>query len=168
MIGLVPGVLFEKLDEFLLEFEQHDREIKSGVAVVGDAAAYALVWEWGNLRQQKSGPKTVLGTNPDGEMVWLSSQAPFGWIRLHEDEYWDALKHELSKAKFDQPNAHAMTLELEKRAFNASKLIAEIMKEAAPKDSGDLADAVVAVSPSDSILDMDFDNFETMSLEGPE
>ena len=57
MPELAPEFLFDKLDEFLLEFEQHDQEIKAGVAVVGDAAAYALVWEWGNTRQSKPGPK---------------------------------------------------------------------------------------------------------------
>lgn len=161
MINVAPDVTIDELDQFLLEFQQHDQEIFAGVMVVGDPAAYALVWEWGNVRQVKPGPKTVMGTNPDGDMVWLSSQAPFGWIRRNEDEYWDALEHELSKAKFVQPNARAMTLELEKAAKRASKLIRDIMKEAVPKDSGDLADALEVVDPEDPILERETDAFET-------
>src|SRR6266850_3972819 len=98
MPDLTPVALFDKLDEFMLEFEQHDQEIKSGVMVVGDAVGYAEVWEWGNLRQTKPGPRTVIGTNPKGDMVWLSSQAPFGWIRVNEDEIWNAVRKELEKA----------------------------------------------------------------------
>jgi len=152
---LTPTLLFDKLDEFLLEFEQHDKEIQSGVMVVGEAASYAEVWEWGNLRQTKPGPRTVMGTNPKGEMVWLSSQAPFGWIRVNEDEIWAAIRNELEKANFDQPDAQAMTKELEKRAFNAAKVAAQILAEHAPKDSGELSDSLIPVNPNDSILDSD-------------
>jgi len=161
-------VLFDKLDEFMLEFEQHDKEIKSGVVVVGDAAAYALVWEYGNKRQHKQGPRTVIGTNPKGDMEWMSSQAPFGYIRVHERDYMDAVMFELGRAKFDQPDAAAMTRELEKRASNASKLIAEIIKDSAPHDSWDLAHAIKVVDASDPILDLESDNFETLLVENAE
>jgi hypothetical protein len=167
MPDLVPVALFDKLDEFMLEFEEHDMEVFSGVMVVGEAAAYAEVWEWGNLRQTKPGPRTVMGTNPKGEQVWLSSQAPFGWIRVNEDEMWSALQHELSKMSFDQPNARAMTVELEKRAYNAAKLVAQILQEHAPKDRGVLAAEVVAVKPSDGILDTE-DGFGALALTGDE
>ena len=42
-----PTTLFDKLDEFLLEFEEQDQEVEAGVMSSGEAAAYALVWEWG-------------------------------------------------------------------------------------------------------------------------
>ncbi len=165
---LIPTAFFDKLDEFMLEFEQHDKEIASGVMVIGEAAAYAEVWEWGNRRQHKAGPRTVIGTNPKGEMVWLSSQAPFGWIRVNEDEMWDAVQSELRKAKFDQPNAAAMTAELEKRAYSAAKLVAKILSEHAPKLSGDLADSLVAILPSDIILDQEDDSSGVLALTGDE
>lgn len=163
MLELVPQIMFDKLDFFLLEFAEHDREIKVGVAVVGDPAAYALVWEWGNTRQTQPGPRTVLGTNPNGEMVWMSSQAPFGYIRRNEEHFWDALENSLGKVRFDQPDAHSMTLELERAAVRAAKMVVEILHENAPRDSGDLADAFVVVDPTDPILDRDSDNYETFA-----
>lgn len=165
---LTPSVLFDKLDEFMLEFEEHDQEIKSGVMVVGDAAAYAEVWEWGNLRQTKPGPRTVIGTNPKGDMVWLSSQAPFGWIRVNEDEMWAAIRNELEKANFNQPDARSMTVELEKRATNAAKAVRLILHEHAPKYSGELADALVVVNPADSVLDTEDDDYGALALTGDE
>src|SRR3954471_15404856 len=97
--------MFDKLDELLLELEEHDKEISAGVATVGEPAAYAEVWEWGNVRQTKKGPKTVLGINPDGEKVWLTIQAPFGYIRINENEFWQAVKDELAKVKFKSTTA---------------------------------------------------------------
>jgi len=168
MPDLTPVALIDKLDEFMLEFEEHHQEIKSGVMVVGDAAGYAEVWEWGNLRQTKPGPRTVIGTNPKGDMVWLSSQSPFGWIRVNEDEIWMAVRKELEKANFDQPDARAMTVELEKRAFNAAKVTAKILEEHAPKDKGVLADSLFAVNPNDSILDTGDDDYGALALTGDE
>lgn len=163
MLELVPEFVIVKLDEFLLEFQQHDQEIKAGVGVVGDAAAYALVWEWGNTRQSEPGPKTVMGTNPDGDMVWLSSQAPFGYIRRNEDELWNALDESLKKANFDQPNARAMTVELEKAAVRAAKMMKDILRDHAPVDSEQLVDSFVVIDPTDSILDGETDNYETFA-----
>src|ERR1700756_3450419 len=116
---IYPTMLFDKLDEFLLEFEEHDEEIFAGVASVGPAAAYAEVWEWGNIRQTKQGPKTVQGTNPAGEIVWLSLQAPFGYIKINENRMWEALKQELGKVKFKSTNAREMTEELQEAARKA-------------------------------------------------
>ena len=103
MAAAFPGlkVDFANIDEFLVELVNVP-EVTAGVASVGDAAAYALVWEWGNTRQKKPGPKTVKGTNPDGKMVWLSSQAPFGYIRIHEPEYWQVIEEEMSSVDLNK------------------------------------------------------------------
>src|SRR6266403_6068379 len=124
---IYPTALFDKLDEFMLEFIQHDKEITAGVASIGPAAAYADTWEWGNVRQSKPGPKTVLGTNPDGKMVWLTIQAPFGYIKINENLYWEILKEELGKVKFKGPKASDITNEMESAAIRAMKRIAEIV-----------------------------------------
>jgi len=158
-----PTFLFDKLDEFLLEFEEHDQMITSGVMSVGEAAAYALVWEWGNVRQTQPGPKTVLGTNPDGDEVWLSIQAPFGYIKIHENSYYEILKIELKKVKFEGTNPKAITKELEEAAFRAMKQIAKLIGDYAPIDKGDLSKSFVAVRPGDPSLD-DSDDDRTLVI----
>ena len=164
--SLYPTVLFDKLDEFLLEFEQHDKEIKAGMASVGDAAAYALVWEWGNIRQSLPGPKTVLGTNPNGKTVWLSGQAPFGYIRVNTPQYWKAVHEAMRDVNFNQPNAKAMTRELEREASKASKMFVDITQLTVPVDSGDLRDSLKPVAPNDPILDEEPEsNYVTLVLE---
>lgn len=156
-----PVIDFEfVLDKFMLEFEQHDKEIFAGVAVIGDAAEYALVWEWGNTRQTKPGPKTVLGTSPDGTMIWLSSQAPFGYIRINEGKYWEIAKQVLGEVRFTQTNAVAMTKELERAAWKMSTMMAEVVKMSAPVDKGTLQRGITPVKPGDSILDQELSGSE--------
>lgn len=159
-----PDITFENIDAFLLEMEQHDKMIKAGVMVIGDASDYALVWEWGNTRQKKPGPKTVIGTNPNGEMVWLSSQAPFGYIRINEPFFHRIIEDELAKLEFNQPSAVAITREIEKGAKRISKGIADVIREAAPIDSGLLRRSIVPIDPNDPILDRETDEFQTLDL----
>ena len=153
--------LIDKLDEFLLEFREHDKEIAAGVASVGDAAAYALVWELGNIRQSKKGSKTVQGTTPDGETVWLSIQAPHGYIRIHENDYIQILKQELGKCKFDSTNPQDMTEELEAAAIRTVKRCAKLVQDTVPVYSGKLHDSIEIVEPDDVILE---DNDDTRTL----
>lgn len=155
MASIYPTVLFDKLDEFLLEFEEHDQMIEYGVMATGPAAAYAEVWEWGNARQTKAGPKTVLGTNPDGEMVWLSSQAPFGYIRVNQDQFLEVVKIELGKVKFNSTNAAGITEELQKAGRKIMKEISGIIQDTAPVDTGQLRSSFKVVEDGDSLLDSD-------------
>jgi hypothetical protein len=162
-----PTFVFDKLDVLLLEFEEHDKLISAGVATVGEAAAYAEVWEWGNVRQTQPGPKTTLGTNPDGEQVWLSIQAPFGYIKIHESRYWEFLKEELEKVEFKSTTAQGITDELEKAAIKAMKRVADLIGESAPVDKGTLSDSFRVVLPGDILLDDDdTDDERTLLLEG--
>ena len=148
-----PTIMFDKLDEFLLELEEHDKEISAGVMSVGPAAAYSEVWEWGNVRQTKPGPKTVLGTNPDGSSVYLSIQAPFGYIKINENQYWEIVKEELNKVEFKGTTAREITKELEAAGFKAMRRIAKVIAEHAPVDHGDLSKSFEAVPPGDTMLD---------------
>lgn len=152
---IYPTALFDKLDEFMLEFIGLDKEISAGVASEGEAAAYAEVWEWGNVRQHKSGPKTVLGTNPAGKIVWLTIQAPFGYIKINENIYWQILRAELAKVEFKGPKASDITKELEAASVRAMKQIAQIIGDHAPKDHGDLSKSFKVVMPGDNLLDDD-------------
>lgn len=156
--------MFDKIDEFLLEMAEHDKEIKCGVASVGPASAYAETWEWGNVRQSKPGPKTVLGQNPDGEQVWLSIQAPFGYIKINENAYWDALKQELAKVSFKGPGAKQITEELQAAGKRAMRLCAQLIGDSAPVDKGDLSHSFKVVEDGDPILD-NSDDTRTLILE---
>jgi hypothetical protein len=164
---IYPTVLFDKLDEFLLEFEQHDRMVSAGVQVIGEGAAYALVWEYGNVRQTQYGPRTVMGVNPDGTSIWMSTQAPYGYIATNTQEYYDIATAVLTGLRFDQPDAAAMNAELERGARLISRRMAEIVKDAAPKDTGVLARGIQPVDPGDSLLDTDLDDMDerTLSLD---
>lgn len=163
MIPVFPELVFDKLDELFLEFEEHDKLIAAGVAAIGEAAAYAEVWEWGNVRQTKQGPKTVLGTNPDGEEVWLSVQAPFGYIAIHESQYWDIMKEELGKVEFKSSTAQGITKELETAAVKAMKRVKDLIEESAPVDKGILSKSFRVVLPDDILLDED-DNEDERTL----
>jgi hypothetical protein len=151
----IPSLMFE-LDKFLLELEQHDKEIQAGVASVGEAAAYSLVWEFGNVRQVKKGPKTVKGTNLlTGEVVWLSIQAPHGYIRISENLYWESLRYEMSQVTFKGNTAKEITKELEACAVRVMKTIRKIIADHAPVDKGTLEHSFEVVMPGDVLLDGD-------------
>lgn len=159
-----PTIEFENIDEFLLEMEQHDKMISAGVMIVGDAAAYGPVWEWGNTRQKKPGPKTVIGTNPAGEQVWLSSQAPFGYIWRNEPYMHMIVDDVLAELEFNQPSAAAITKEIERGAKKISKAIAQIVSDDAPVDKGHLRKSIVPVDPGDTILDQETDDERLLDL----
>lgn len=129
-----------------------DGDVSVGVVAEGDAAAYAEVWEWGNARQTKPGPKTVLGTNPDGQMVWLSIQAPFGYIHINEPFFWRIIDEELQKVDLNQPNKAALQKEFETHARVIASAMADVIKDSAPVDTGQLRDSIKPVEPGDSIL----------------
>jgi hypothetical protein len=153
----VPTVLFE-LDKFLLELEQHNKEVQAGVASIGEAAAYSLVWEFGNAEQTKEGPKTTRGYNVEtGETVWLTIQRPYGYIRVNENLYWEILRDEMGKVTFSGNTASEINQELEACAVRVMKRIAKLLEETAPVDKGTLSDSFEVVEPGSNLLDEDAD-----------
>jgi hypothetical protein len=157
LIAPIPTVEFE-LDKFLLELMQHDKEVQAGVASEGEAAAYALTWELGNVRQVKKGPKTTRAHNPiTGKTVWLSIQAPKGYIRVNEGLYHQILQDEMGKVTFKGNTASEINQELEACAVRVMKRIAKLLEDTAPVDKGKLSDSFVVVKPGDSLLDEDAD-----------
>jgi len=143
----------DQLDFLRLELGQQNKLIEAGVKVEGEAAAYALVWEWGNARQTQPGPKTTLGVNPDGERVYLSIQAPTGYIRVLTPQFLAALQEEMGRVRFTSASTGAVTDALEKAAIRTARRIAELIREHAPVDSGELHDDIKVVMPGDSLLD---------------
>jgi len=136
--------------------------IESGVAVDGEPAAYALVWEWGNERQYKKGPRTLEGTNPTGQTAWMSTQAPRGWIAINEPEMWEAIDAVLGNIDFQGNAEFDIGLVLEKASEDISRKMLVILRRTVPVDSGDLDSALGVVSPGDPILDVIEDSFGEM------
>ena len=129
--------------------------VRGGIVSEGDAAAYALVWEWGNARQTKAGPKTVQGVNPDGETVWLSIQAPMGYIRVNEAEYIKILQNQLEAMDLGSlETGEEIRKGMEEASAKAAALIAEVIKEYVPVDSGDLRDSIGPAEPNDPELEV--------------
>lgn len=127
--------------------------VRGGVQSEGDAASYALVWEWGNARQTKKGPKTTKGVNPDGEEVWLSVQAPQGYIRISEPVYMNILMKELADMDFGELTGKEILAAMKEASASAASQIAEIIKENAPVDTGQLRDSIGPCDPNDPELE---------------
>lgn len=159
----VPLPSFDKetvkaLKKILAGMEEASEEgpIRGGVVSEGDAAAYALVWEWGNARQTQKGPKTVRGENPDGESVWLSIQAPMGYIRINEAEYIRIIEDQLGAMDLGNLETGQEIRKAMKVASAASaNLIAEVIKQFAPIDKGGLHDSIGPADPDDPDLAQD-------------
>ena len=152
-LGSTYPLLQFELDKFLLEFQQQNKTVEAGVGVEGPGAAYALVWEWGNARQTQIGPRTTIGINPDGTRVFLSIQAPRGYIRVNTPLYWAALESELNKVKFSGSTTLAIREELERAAVKAANRIRDIIREHVPVDTGQLHADIRTIGIGDSILD---------------
>jgi hypothetical protein len=135
--------------------------VRGGVVSEGDAAAYALVWEYGNARQTKEGPKTVKGMNPDGEEVWLSVQAPFGYIRIHEPDFIRIIEDKLSAMDFsDAVTGSDVRNEMKRASFEAAEQIAELLKTFAPIDKGGLRESIGPADPDDPDLIVEDEQME--------
>jgi hypothetical protein len=135
--------------------------VRGGILSEGNAAAYAQVWEWGNARQTKQGPKTVKSINPDGEEVWLSIQAPSGYIRIHEPEFIEIIQQKLSAADFGDLEADEIRNGMKKASLEAAAMITEIIKETVPVDTGALRDSIGPADPDDPDLTTDDEEINT-------
>jgi bacteriophage HK97-gp10 putative tail-component len=153
----------EELKKLLDSVKDAARQVpvRGGVISEGDAAAYALVWEWGNARQTKQGPKTVRSFNPDGEEVWLSIQAPQGYIRINEPEFVMILQKKLGEMDLSNwEEAQDILDAMKKASVEAANQIAEIIKETAPVASGALRDSIGPADPNDPDLAVDDEELE--------
>lgn len=150
-LSMIPDV--KGLQEVLAPIMSGTQEIvRGGVMSYGEAAAYALVWEFGNARQTKEGPKTTLGITPDGEQVWLSIQAPSGYIRIHDAEFREILTEELGRVLIFSTN---LRKELEDASYRAARRIAPLIESTAPVDEGKLVASVLALYANDPDLATD-------------
>jgi hypothetical protein len=153
----------KELTKLLAGYEEAAKEgpVRGGVVSEGGAAAYALVWEWGNARQTKQGPKTVKGVNPDGEEVWLSIQAPSGYISIHESEYVQIIQYQLGATDFSEATTgKEIRAEMKRASTAAARMIAELIRDFAPVDKGALRDSIEAADPDDPDLKVEDEDIE--------
>lgn len=123
--------------------------VYGGIESDGGPSAYSQVWEWGNTRQTRKGPHTTYGVAPDGRRIWLSTQAPFGYVRLNEPNFAAAIERRMTE---QEPDDDRLQEQVVSAAKAASQDIAAIVRATAPVDTGALMDSIRAVDPSDSGL----------------
>lgn len=169
-------MVFDQLETLALELAAQERFSQVGIVVEGAPAAYALVWEYGNLRQTQQGPKTVEGVNPNGEIVWLSAQAPSGYIQVNSPKYWQIVETELSKVRFmaDRPTRRTrkqrsvyLMEQIDKAGKRAAKGILNLIRETVPVDTGALRDAI-RVAENDELTSITSEDVDVLlALEMP-
>lgn len=153
-----------RLDEIYAELAI-SAKIEAGVGVTPPASDYALVWEFGNLRQHKKGPRTVRGTNlMTGAGAWMSSQAPTGYVRVNEPIFWNTINQGLSRVSFKAAGPGDIVKRLEAAANKMADSMAKTIKETAPIDTGALRDSVVSVYSGDPALSETPERFEGQVL----
>ena len=122
-------------------------DIALSVAIVseGPPSAYALVWEYGNIRQTKKGPKTTLGFDPEtGKRVWLTIQAPTGYVRMLTPIFRGILHQEIETVKWGRKDTKQQLVRALNRA--AQHMVMKI-KEYVPVDTGALKDSITFIPP---------------------
>lgn len=126
-----------------------DTPVYAGISSEGGPAAYSQVWEWGNARQTKKGPKTTLGINPDGSRAWLTIQAPYGYVRVNSQRFAAVIEKEMSLV---DPTATEARAQIEAAAVRAATEIASLVRDTVPVDTHALMESIRPVGPGDSGL----------------
>jgi len=138
------ALLFNPLKKAIGDFDI-DIAISTAIVSVGPASAYALVWEYGNLRQTKKGPKTTLGIDPEtGARVWLTIQAPSGYVRIWKPRFKTIIASSLHGIKWGERDAkHQLTDAVERMG----ERMANLVETTAPVDKGDLKASITWLKP---------------------
>ena len=116
---------------------------------IADAAVAkrALIWEWGRITC-KPGPKTMWGTNPDGERRVMTKTAPSGFIRSNRDKARAIAHAEIQKRlRWKAMKMGDIPKAIEWGLRNAAPKIADLIADAAPIDTGALRDNIRGAIP---------------------
>lgn len=122
--------------------------VRLNLVVTGDAARYALIWEWGRV-SCSPGPKTLWGTNPDGETRVMTKTAPSGFIRINRYKYRDIIKEELAAIRWSRLKPSEWNAAVTRALRRAAPRIAQLISDTAPIDTGDLREAIIVSKASD-------------------
>jgi hypothetical protein len=156
------SILFNPLKTTLSALNMHEAAISTMIVSRGPASAYALVWEYGNIRQTKKGPKTTLGVDPEtGARIWHTIQAPSGYVRIWKPTFRRIILEEINKVRFLRHGASgASGRELYQQLTEAWSRIGERMteriKSTVPVDSGDLKGSITFIPGSATSLRKSF------------
>jgi hypothetical protein len=138
----------KNLDAFVSQFDmgQGTRpSVRLGLMLTGPAARYGLVWEWGRV-DCNPGPKTLWGTNPDGETTVLTRTAPRGWIRVNRQQYRNFVREEMAKIQWHRIQVKQIPSLVDWALRKAAARCADLMAQTAPYDTGQLREAIRALS----------------------
>lgn len=148
----MPDEIFS-LDELSAAFEML-AHVASTAAAIGVADAevgrYARAVEYGSMAGAKPwpnpGPQTALAVNPDtGEPVVVTVQAPQGFIRTNAAAMSRAMVEQLREPA-DWLGAESLTQRLAEAAQEAAEQAVAVLRSAAPRDSGRLAESVQIIN----------------------
>jgi hypothetical protein len=113
----------------------------------------ALVWDMGYVtRVIKPGPKTLWSVNVLGEPKVLTITAPTGFIRVQRQQYLAVLRDEFAKAQFARHPIGTWAELATTMMTNAAQRCAQLVSNAAPIDTGQLRQSIVAAPPGDGAL----------------
>lgn len=118
--------------------------IRMQIVVRGPAASYAFTWEWGRV-DINPGPKTLWGTNPDGEQAVMTKTAPSGFVRVNRAKYRQIIKEELQAVPFHKLLLKAYPAAIKAALGRAANRCGAIIAATAPVDTGALREAIVSV-----------------------
>lgn len=123
--------------------------IQMSLVLDGPAVDYALVWEWGRM-DCEPGPKTVWGSNPDGETAVLTKTAPGGYIRVNRLRYGQYIREEVANAKLNKLKPSQWNGALKLALGRAAQRCARLIAQTAPIDSGELREEIANMAIMDS------------------
>ena len=114
------------------------------------AAAYARALEYGSIAGQppwpSPGERTVAAVNPEtGARVIVSAQAPQGFIRVRAPEFLNQLREAIA-GPANWMDARELEPHFAAALQSASAQGLEIMRAAAPRESGQLAQSLTIVT----------------------
>lgn len=152
---------FAELKDFFVNLGNADVTVEAGVSSEGPAAAYVFVWEFGNIRQSKPGPKTVAGVNPvTGEKAFFSTQAPQGYIRVLIPVFREIMDLEIKRISFLDPERRSIKIQLDAAARRITNKMVEVIRNTVPIDSGELRASIRAVWPGETLLNTVAEGFD--------
>jgi hypothetical protein len=114
--------------------------------IQGPVASRAFIWEFGRITC-KPGPKTLWGTNPDGERRVMTKTAPTGFIRVNRSKYRQIAHDEIQKRlKWRNMKIKDIPKAIEWGLRNAASPISQLIADTAPYDTGALYRAILAAT----------------------
>jgi hypothetical protein len=160
---------FKGIDSLAASLSSLPLRMLGGVKIQGEVNFIkAMVWDLGYVtRVIKPGPKTMWSMNVFDEPKVLTITAPTGFIRVNRDRYVTIARSELQKADFANTPVTGWPTLINEALSSAAEQLAEIVREAAPVDTGAMRDSIMPAYPDDPVLQATPSaDWETFSVGG--